>query len=144
MISALVLALFLLPPRPAGYLAATLVGRPDLGPRLEQVCERESSCTFASVHPGDSLWSGIVYAEAVRAGKIGSGEMCPLRFSFVRRPWSTRGAWGTMAGYTVGYLSPCAPPWALDVPLMGALAAARRMASRACLSSPRCRSWAGF
>lgn len=121
----LLLALLALPPRPASYVAATLIGRPDLGERLEAVCDRESRCLPLGVHPKDAGRGSEVYENARRVGLL-----CPTHRRRRARRWSTRGAWGTMAGYTLRYMPGalrCLPPEVLDVPIVGAFAAALRL-----------------
>lgn len=125
-------------PRAAAYVAALLVGEPDLGPRLEAICERESKCTIIGAHPDDAGQSRAVWTAAARTGKL-DPRCQPHR----ARAWSTRGSFGTMAAYTVVHLpGTCWQPEALDIPILAAFASARRMKAPACRRVRGCRHWA--
>lgn len=112
-----------LDPRIASYIGAALAGVPQHGHRLEAICIREAPhCQIRGIHQGDRWMER----------RLGKGQ-------------STRGAWGTVAAYTTRHLPAGLrdPRW-LDVPLLGAYAAARRMASRQCRRTPACMSWSGL
>jgi hypothetical protein len=128
-----------LDPRAASHAAAALVGEPELGSVLERICDRESDCEAVSVHRLDSRWSSWAWRTAVGSGRL--DPTCqPLHAG-----WSTRGAWGTMAAFTVVHLGvPCAPAWLVDVPLLGAIAAARRALDPDCRRYAACRRWRGW
>lgn len=131
--------LFALPPEPSAWIAAALVGRPDLAPAAVEICRRESGCTAIGIHAGDRGRSGEVWAMAVRAGRVDP------RCQDMRDGWSTRGSWGVMAGFFLHRLGiPCAPPWLIDVPILGAAIAIDMLqdAERARPRSPL-RRWAG-
>lgn len=128
-----------LDPRFASHVASWVVGEPKLGPALERVCDRESDCTLVGVHLGDSRWSSWAWQTA-----IGSGRIDP-RCQPYHAGWSTRGAWGTMAAFTVVHLpGSCWPAWVLDIPLVGAIAAARRAVHPDCDRYAACRRWRGW
>lgn len=125
-------------PRVASHVAALVVGEPALGPALERVCDRESDCTAVGVHAIDARWSSWAWQTA-----IGSGRIDPTCQPY-HGGWSTRGAWGAMAAFTVAHAWPCAPAWVLDIPLVGAIAAARRMLHPDCRRYAACRRWRGW
>lgn len=133
----------ILDPRLAARVAALLVGEPELGDVLERVCTREApQCAIVGVHEGDRWMHASAWRMAVR-----SGDLDPQRCGWHRLDagaWSTRGAFGTVAAFTVHHLGACVPPWVLDIPLVGALAAARRATAPACRRAPACRSWRGW
>lgn len=52
MIALLVAVLLALPPTPAAWTAALMLGRPDVAPALVRVCRRESRC-----QPGPGGWA---------------------------------------------------------------------------------------
>jgi hypothetical protein len=59
--------------------------------------------------------------------------------------WSTRGAWGHVAAYAVPYLPACWPPWSLDVPVVSAWVAVKRLRVARRPWAPRAlRRWAGY
>lgn len=109
--------------RLASHLGAWLAGAPELGPALERVCVREAPrCQLRSVHEGDRWMERT----------LGPGM-------------GTRGSWGTVAAYTVRWLPfGWRSPWLLDVPILGAYAAARRAASPGCVRARACRGWIGM
>lgn len=119
-------------------LAACFAGACSDAPRLRRIAMRESGGNpFVGVHEHDARWSDVAYSNAVRVRYI--DPRCQGRRP---RAWATRGVHGLFAAYSTRHLWRCADPAWLDVPLFSALAAARRMRSRACRSAPRCRSWA--
>lgn len=126
-LAALVLSWLFVPPDQAAYLAARMIGRPDIGRILHAICRRESRCTTIGIYRTDA-WAGqLAYQRAVRAKKV-RPDACPFHFRGDPSRWSTRGAYGTIAAYTVHHLGPCVPPESLDVPILAALAAAKRIA----------------
>ncbi len=129
----------ILDPIAASYVGAALAGYPELAPQLVKICRRESHCTAIGVHAVDAGRSRAAWSDAVAVGWL-DPSCQPHR----RGAWSTRGAWGTMAAFTVVHLGRCVPPWVLDVPLVGAIAAARRAAHPACDRAPACRRWRGW
>lgn len=128
----------LLSPRAASVLAPLLIGEPSIIPAMLKICERESHCQVIGVHDNDARYSRGAWKNAVRVGWL--SERCQAYHD----GWSTRGAWGTIAAYTVRHLGECKPAWILDVPMLGAIASARRMTAPGCTLAPACRSWRGF
>ncbi len=127
----------LLDVRWASLAAACFSGDCSLADRLVAIARRESNLELVSIHEQDRRWSRTAWRNAVRAGYLDP------RCQPYHGGWSTRGSFGTFAAYTVHHLGSCMPAWVLDLPLFGALAAVRRMRSRACGGSARCRSWRG-
>lgn len=125
-----------LDPRVASLVGATIAGHPTFAADLLRICERESHCTLVGVHAIDSGRSRAAWSGAVAVGWL-DPSCQPHR----PRAWSTRGAWGTMAAYTVHHLGTCVPAWALDVPLVAAIAATRRAHHDRCNTAPSCRRW---
>lgn len=128
----------LLDPTVASIVGATIAGHPSFAADLLRICERESHCTAIGVHAIDAGRSRAAWSGAVAVGWL-DPRCQPHR----RGAWSTRGAWGTMAAYTVVHLGVCVPPWVLDVPLVGAIAATRRAHHPRCDRAPSCRRWRG-
>jgi hypothetical protein len=127
-----------LDPALASYAGAALAGEPALGSTLLRICERESGCTLQGHHGIDAWRSRLVWADSVRAGVL---EPVGCRWHTLSAgPWSTSGPWGMMRGYAMRYLG-CAPVWLLDVPIVGAIVAARRASSPVCARIRRCASW---
>lgn len=124
--------------RIASHVGAVLAGEPELGPVLEHICERESHCSMLSVHKDDAGRSREAWEMAVAVGWLD-----PVCQPHEPRTWATRGAWGTYAAFTVHHLGRCWPAWAIDLPLLGAIAAANRAAHPNCRRSRACRSWLG-
>lgn len=134
---ALLRALF--DPRLASHVAAVLIGDPDLGSVLERICERESGCQAIGQHRIDARWSSWAWRTAVRSGRL-DASCQPLHSG-----WSTRGAWGAMAAFTVVHIGvPCLPAWVIDVPLLGAYSAAKRAIHPDCRRYAACRRWRGW
>lgn len=133
------LALALTDPRTVGALVGLAVGGPELADRLVAICERESRCSIVGTHEIDAWRSSAAWSDAVAAGRL-DPERCRWH-RFDSGPWSTSGPWGAMRAYSLPYLG-CLPAWALDVPPIGAVAAALRSTSPRCLRIRRCRSWA--
>jgi hypothetical protein len=140
----LILTALLLPPLPAARIAARALDVPEKA--LVRIVLRESQGVRVGIHERDAWASDIVYRKAVRAGWLdpqscpfhreeptGAGREGPSGLAAkagVPRigRWSTRGAAGLMAAYNLRWLGPvaCAPPWVLDVPIVSAVASARR------------------
>lgn len=140
MIRALLLAASLRP-EAASHVAALAVGRPELGPRLVRICRRESRCQPIGIHDIDARLGRAAWRNAVRAGALDPAG-CPWHRRGAPSRWSTRGSWGTMAAFTLRYLGGCLPPWVLDIPLVGALAAALRLDAARSSRVPALRRWA--
>lgn len=139
------IALLTLPPVPASHVGAAIAGNPELGPELERISWRESRATYVSIHKRDAWASETVHGKALNRGLLSS--MCPWHL-YDHGGWSTRGAHGLMAGYSVHYLGPCAPAWAIDIPLLSAVAATLRAQTQcerfdACDRAGRRKHWGG-
>jgi hypothetical protein len=117
--------------------AASLIGGQD----LVAVCNREAPrCVLVREHKRDLWMNALVWQKAVRVGWL-KPESC-IFHSFDQGPWSTRGAFGTVAAYTLHHLpGDCWPAWALDVPVIAAWAAERRSHAASCERAPACMSW---
>jgi len=87
-----------------------------------------------------------MYNNATRVGWL--NPQCPFHRGSPGR-FSTRGVHGLSAAYSLRFLGSCVPPEALDVPLLSAIAAARRAMSQcrrhgACSAGARHRMWIGL
>lgn len=141
------LDLFLLvfDPTVASAVGAGVVGEPQLAEELVRICRRESHCRLIGAHAADA-WAGpLMHRKAMRAGWL--RRDCPFHVGDLER-FSTRGVHGMSAAYSLRFLGACLPPEALDVPLLSAIAAARRAQAQcrrhgACSSDARHRMWAG-
>jgi hypothetical protein len=144
-LSALLLLALCLPPEPASHVAAWIVGAPQLGPELVRICRRESACAAIGIHERDAHYGRTAYRRAIRVGLLQPQHCMVHRYRGPAQRWSTRGPWGTIAAYTLGYMGPCLPPEVLDIPLLGAIAAAKRLqAAHRRHAHPRLRSWANL
>ena len=130
----------------------------DIPPRyITDTCYVESGCRRAiGVHPGDA-WAGRVVLARVRSHRRAS--ICwhyrrppPRAIQGWQRQWSTTGVHGLMTGYNLHYVGNCLPLWSLRVPLVSAIAAARkaqalcariRRRGDVCTSLTLRREWAG-
>jgi hypothetical protein len=106
-------------PRAAAYVAATVLGRPDIAPALVRVCRRESLCQPIGVHPGDAGRSLASWRS-----QVGLGHLDPR---------------GLNAADHWQYLPRCYAPAVLDVPLVSAFVAARKYLRRC--DGERARGW---
>lgn len=116
-------------PEQAAYQTAMRWDVPQLVEPLIRICRRESAgygtghCKALGVHEGDAGNSRRVWRRAVERGLLNA--WCQ---PYDHRQYSTRGAWGLMAAYNLHYLDmPCLPPWVLDVPVISAEIAARKL-----------------
>lgn len=132
MIAAIVLWLQLLQlePREATVFAARLLGARDLEPELLRLVEVESRGVRVGVHtrhaprrPGRVFWDRAVAARWLRP------DLCDehMRGPGDAAGWGIRGVHGHAAAYAVRYLGECVPAAAIDVPLLSAVAAVRRL-----------------
>lgn len=134
-----------LDPVASSVLAAGFVGQPDLAQELAWICRRESHCQLTGLHDADS-WAGPrMFANAMRVGWLDS--QCRFHRGDPQR-FSTRGVHGLSAAYSLRFLGDCLPPEILDVPMLSAIAAARRARAQcrhhgACTSAERHRMWIG-
>ena len=115
---------------------------------LDRTCAREARCQAVSIHERDRWASRRVWNAAKRAGLI-DPQRCPFhRYAWDPQGWSTRGAYGLMAGYAWKFLDGlCAPPSILDIPLVSAWVARKKAAAlcserRACSYRARTQWWA--
>ncbi len=111
-----------LSPTQSARLAAYLFQQPHLAPTLIRICQRESRCNPVQAHQGDAKWSPKAYRRAAYKGWVD-----PTCQPYAPGQYSTRGSFGLMAAYHLHFLAPCAPPRALDVPFLSALAAAQKL-----------------
>jgi len=110
-------------PVPSAHLASRVVGEPGMEVELLRICRRESRCQRVGIHAVDAWASPRVYTRAVEAGWVSPG--CQ---PYQPGEWSSRGAWGLMAAYNLKWAGvQCLPPLALDVPLVSAVIAARKL-----------------
>lgn len=140
----LIIRLLTLDPIPASHLAARWVGSVP-GAELASIARRESRGRWIGIHEGDRWLSSAAHRRALSRGWL--RPWCP----FHRSPegMGTRGAHGLVAAYSLRWLGPCVPPEALDVPLLSAIAAARRAAHQcrryqACDREARRLVWRGL
>lgn len=129
-----------MPPVDASRVGAALAGYPELGPQLEAICRRESGCSYVGLHDLDARHGSAAWRNAVRVGWLDPQRCATHRRGEAAR-WSTTGAHGQLAAYSVRWLGLCAPPWVLRIPVVSAFAAARRAGSKRCGQVRRCASW---
>lgn len=134
----LLIAALALPPVPAARVAAKLYDVPPA--ELVYITRRESSARWIGVHPRDASMSLVAWRNAVRVGWLRPAECAAHRYRDGQ--WHTRGAFGLSAAYNLRYLGTCAPPEALDVPLLAAIAAARKW-RRICERPGKRNAWCG-
>ena len=95
---------------------------------VTDTCIIESAC-YASIHvgihEGDVAAGPVAFERALRSGRL-DGDCSHVRAARDLGQWSVRGAHGLLAAYQLARLGPCVAPQALDVPLLSALAAARK------------------
>lgn len=125
------LAAWLLPPVPSARLAAQAYDVPSSA--LVAITRREANGQRVGIHQIDARWSRHVCRRARAVGWIASGSDCSAG------GWSTRGAFGLMAGYHLRFVGLDRWPWVLDVPLVSAIAAAKKYRT-ACVPTRR-RRW---
>lgn len=116
-------------PHDASRIGSAIAGHPELAAEVERTCALESAgCRRIGIHRGHVPRAPAQAFErpAIRAGLI-DPERCPTHAGGPPDRWGIRGAHGHAAAYAVRYLQPCAAPEALDVPLLSAIAAARRL-----------------
>lgn len=139
------LLLVVLDPVTSSAVAAVVVGDPALAPELVGICRRESHCRWVGAHVHDA-WAGpTMYRNAVRVGWL--DPSCRFHRGD-RTRFSTRGVHGLSAAYSLKFVGGCVPPEVLDVPLVSAIAAARRAREQctrhgACTTEARRRFWTG-
>lgn len=112
-----------IPPAQAAHVAGAAL---DVdGDRLRAICLRESRCQPVGVHEGDAWLGARAWQRASSRGAL--PQWCPwYRDRGEARRWATRGSWGLVAAYSIHELG-CWPPELLDVPIVGAFAAAVRL-----------------
>jgi len=115
----------LLDPRTAAMAVSIMFGRPDIAPRLVEICQRESRCQPIGVHERDAHLSRAGYRSQVRLGHLDPSCQRPSP-----RKWATRGAFGLSAASHWAYLPACYQPHWLDVPLVSAYVAAAKYLRR--------------
>lgn len=94
--------------------------------------------SMAAYRVGSRAW-----ASAVQVGRLDPAG-CRWHDRGDARDWSTRGAFGHVAAYAIPYLG-CWPPWVLDLPLVSAWVARRRLAyARKPWAPPALKRWAGL
>ncbi len=134
-----------LDPVASTHVGPWLVGEPDLADELMAICRRESHCRWVGAHHDDASAGRSMRRNAMRVGWL--DPSCAWHHGDPRR-FSTRGIHGMSAAYTLRFVGSCVPPEVLDVPLVSAIAATRRMQAQchdhgACTPGERRRLWAG-
>jgi hypothetical protein len=139
------LLLVVFDPVTSSAVAAVVVGQPELAPELVEICRRESHCRWVGMHAPDA-WAGTrMFRNALRVGWL--DPRCGFHRG-ARERFSTRGVHGLSAAYSLRFVGGCLPPEVLDVPLVSAIAAARRAREQcrryaACTTESRRRMWIG-
>ena len=137
--------LLLLDPVASSWMAAVWVGEPQLGRELVATCRRESHCRLVGAHEQDASTGAVMRRKAMAVGWLDAE--CPWHAGEGYR-FSTRGPYGMSAAYTLRFVGRCLPPEVLDLPIVSAVAAARRMQAQcrdhgACTREARHRMWMG-
>ena len=93
---------------------------------VARICRTESRCSRIGLHVGHAprVRGEVFEARARRAGWIGND--CPGHVEGGAR-WGVRGPHGNVAAYSVRHLQRCAVPEVVDVPLLSAIVACRRL-----------------
>jgi len=106
--------------RVASHVGAALAGHPEHAAKLIKICEREAPhCQLRGVHENDRWMEKTL--------GIGNG---------------TRGVHGMVYAFAAPYLPKFLQiSWLLDVPLVSAFAAARRISGPRCRLVRDCRKW---
>lgn len=119
-------ALMGLSPVKASIVGAQLAGWPGMASEVIDICEDESLCEPIGLHRGplDRVDGGTVWKRAVEQGLLGS---CDHHAQGDGERWGVRGVHGNIGAYAVHDLGVCVAPEALDVPILSAIATARRL-----------------
>ena len=128
-------------PKAASLLAAALIGRPEIGQEMLQICRRESRCRPIGVHARDAWAARRMWVAAVRVGYL-DPERCH-HHRWGDGQWSVSGSWGASRAYTLRFLPGCWPKKVLDITPIGAYAVARRLSAAGKTKRERRRTWAG-
>lgn len=113
----------------ASRLGAELAGHPELAEEVVGICRVESRCRAIGIHRGHApRRPGAAFERRAAARGYIDPEGCDAHRGGPSERWGIRGAHGHAAAYAVRHLGPCVAPEALDVPLLSAIAAARRLA----------------
>ena len=115
-------------PLAASSIAASIVGRPELAPEIASICKIESRCSRVGVHTkhADRV-RGEVFREAATRRSWIDPVGCAAHRDRTPDQWGVRGSHGNVAAYAVRHLGPCVAPEVLDLPIMSAIATARRL-----------------
>lgn len=125
---ALILRALALDPVEACAAGARGAGHPELAAEVLAICRTETAgCRRVGVHRGHV--PRVPGATFRRAASGLDPEACELHRGGAPERWGIRGPHGHAAAFAVGYLGPCVAPEALDVPIVSAWAAAKRLAA---------------
>ena len=124
---AMVLRLLELDPVEASAAGSRAAGHPELAGEVLAICRSETAgCRRVGIHRGHVP---RVPGSSFRRSASGiDPEACDLHRGGSPERWGIRGPHGHAAAYAVRYLGPCVAPEALDVPIVSAWVAARRLA----------------
>lgn len=123
---------------------------PELRAELKRVCRRESACNWIGTvtwHEGDAAGGRKRWRAAVARGLL-KPDACPEHELGEAARWTSYGAFGVAAAWTVRYLGECVGPSALDDPRRAARAAVLWIESLcrrhgACDCESRTKWWVG-
>src|SRR5690606_16103584 len=115
---AILRAALALPPVPAARLAARALDVPEQA--LIRIVMRESQGQRIGVHERDAWASRRACHKAVAVGWVHEGADCKTG------GWSTRGPFGLLSAYQLRWVGMDRWPWVLDIPVVSAVAAARK------------------
>lgn len=141
-----VLRVLLTDPIPASVAGAWAAGHPELAHVLVRTTRRESRGRLVGPHARDAHHSRSAHRKALAVGWL--DDSCH-HHQRSHGGWASRGPHGQFAAYSLRYLPGCWPAWVLDIPIVSAVAAARRMAA-ACDRYGACRRqdlrliWSGW
>lgn len=115
-------------PVDASAIAARVVGEPALAIEVASICKIESRCSLVGVHTkhADRVRGEVFLEAAIKRSWI---DPIGCAWHRDREPdqWGVRGPHGNVAAYAVRHLGACVAPEVLDLPIMSAIATARRL-----------------
>lgn len=143
-----------LDPVASSVVAPLLAGLGRYAPEVTAICRVESRCRPVGLHTGHVNRRGgeVFYRRALARGIIDPDACDAHRPVIAADPahaldrWGIRGSHGHAAAYAVRHLGPCVSPDALDIPMVSALATARRLRDleatyRLTTASARAHAW---
>ena len=116
-----IIGLLISNPKIFAYIAAIIIGRPDIADDLISICHRESRCHVIGEHKIDKHLSGREWHGQIKLKHL--DKRCQKKKA---GGWATHGPWGLSDASHWEYVPKCYQPYVFDIVFVSAIVAAKK------------------